>query len=293
VNILMILANPFTHDPRVYNEARSLVKAGHTVTVLGWDRKKENVPREVKDKITIVRSYNTKFMNVLPYDILRLHLWWTKGYKDALKLQEENPFDVVHCHDFNTLPIGVKLKEKYDFPLVFDAHEIWGYMVEKDLPQWWSNYYLQKEKKIIRHVDRIITVNDPLKTYYRKFTKKPISIIMNCKPLRNNKYEHPNNDKFTLLFIGSIGITRFLFELTDVVRELDDVNCIIGGIGKPNYVEKLKKKCNECNNIEFIGKVLPDRVIPFTHKCDCVVNMITTKNENSRMATANKQFEAC
>jgi len=113
VNILMILANPFTHDPRVYNEARSLVKAGHTVTVLGWDRKKENVPREVKDKITIVRSYNTKFMNVLPYDILRLHLWWTKGYKDALKLQEENPFDVVHCHDFNTLQI-VYLRLPYE-----------------------------------------------------------------------------------------------------------------------------------------------------------------------------------
>ena len=33
MNILMILANPFTNDPRVYNESRSLVKAGHKVTV--------------------------------------------------------------------------------------------------------------------------------------------------------------------------------------------------------------------------------------------------------------------
>ena len=38
----MTLANSFTHDPRVYNEARSLVKVGHSVTVLAWDKKKEH-----------------------------------------------------------------------------------------------------------------------------------------------------------------------------------------------------------------------------------------------------------
>jgi len=40
MNILMTLANSFTHDPRVYNEARSLVKNGHNVTILAWDKKK-------------------------------------------------------------------------------------------------------------------------------------------------------------------------------------------------------------------------------------------------------------
>ena len=166
-------------------------------------------------------------------------------------------------------------------------------MVEKDLPKWWSTYYLRREKKIIRHVDRVITVNEPLKKYFNNITNKPVTIIMNCKPLYNRKYKAPNNDKFTLLFIGSLGHTRFLLELTHVVKKLDDVNCIIGGIGsKSNYVEKLKQKCKESNNIEFIGKVPPDKVVPLTHKCDCVVNMITTKNTNSRMATANKQFEA-
>ena len=40
MNILMTLANPFTNDPRVYNEARSLIKKGHNVTVLARDNKK-------------------------------------------------------------------------------------------------------------------------------------------------------------------------------------------------------------------------------------------------------------
>ncbi|MCK5636608.1 MAG: hypothetical protein KAH91_04225, partial [Thermoplasmatales archaeon] len=62
MNILMLLSNSFARDPRVYYEAISLVKAGHKVTVLGWDKKRENPSFEVKDEIEIVRSYNTKFM---------------------------------------------------------------------------------------------------------------------------------------------------------------------------------------------------------------------------------------
>jgi hypothetical protein len=51
---------------------------------------------------------------------------------------------------------------------------------------------------------------------------------MNCKHLQGTKYEPPNNDKFTLLYIGSLGKPRFLLELVDVVKELPDIHCIIG-----------------------------------------------------------------
>ena len=86
MNILMILANPFTHDPRVFNEASSLIKAGHEVTVLSWDKSGKHAKYEIKDNIKIIRSNNSKIMDILPYDIFRLHAWWRKGYKDALKI---------------------------------------------------------------------------------------------------------------------------------------------------------------------------------------------------------------
>jgi hypothetical protein len=53
MKILMLLSNPFTHDPGVHNEAKSLVVAGHSVTVLAWDRKKENLPEEQNEGIKI------------------------------------------------------------------------------------------------------------------------------------------------------------------------------------------------------------------------------------------------
>ena len=289
----MLLANPFTHDPRVYNEARALVKAGHEVTVLAWDRKKLNPLKEKKEGINVVRIRNTRFMDFLPYDIFRLHFWWNEGVKKALELQKENPFDVVHCHDLSALPIGVKLKKKLGLPLIYDAHEIWGYMVARDLPKWWANYYLWKEKQIIKYADKIITVNEPLKKYFTKIANIPISIIMNCKPIQGTKYEPPNNDVFTLLYIGTLGKSRFLLELVDVVKELPDVHCIIGGVGsKPDYVNSLKDKCAKAQNVDFIGRVPMEEVLPMTKKADAVVCMFDPKDLLTQIGLPNKVFEA-
>ena len=290
MKILMLLSNPFTHDPRVHNEAKSLVVAGHSVTVLAWDRKKENPPEEQNEGIKIVRVFNTRFMNLIPYDIFRLQFWWREGYRKALELHEREYFDTLHCHDLDTLPIGVALKKKLGLPLVYDAHEIWGYMVAKEVP-WWR-YYLWKEKRIIKYVDKITTVNEPLKKYFSKMIDQPITIIMNCKPLQGTEYEHPTNDRFTLLFIGTLGWPRFLLELVDVVTELPDVYCIIGGRGKPKYVKALKDKCSEVQNADFVGLVPPDEIVPMTKKADAVVCMTDPRNRNNRWASANKQFEA-
>ena len=74
MNVLMLLSNSFARDPRVYYEAISLVKAGHKVTVLAWDKDGDNPATEVRDKINIVRVFNTGFMKLLPYEILRMHM---------------------------------------------------------------------------------------------------------------------------------------------------------------------------------------------------------------------------
>jgi len=293
MNILMTLANPFTHDPRVYNEARSLVKAGYKVTVLAWDKESKNPPVEVKDGINIVRSYNTEFMKLLPHKFLRYHFWWNEGYKIALKLHKEKPFDIVHCHDFSSLPIGVKLKEKLGVPLIYDAHEIWGYMIASNLPKILADYFLKQEKKLIRHIDGFIIAEDRYADYFNSFTNKKLTPILNCKHLISKEYIPPDNKRiFTLLYIGRLSSPRFLLELTEAVKGLEGVKCIIGGIGKPEYVGMLKQKCDEAGNIDFIGKVPPEKVISMTQKSDAVVCMINPNVINNKIATANKQFEA-
>ena len=289
----MLISNPFTHDPRVYNEARSLIKAGHEVTVLAWDRQREYTQKEEVDGIHLQRMYNTPLMELLPYDILRLHCWWKNASSSLSTLLPLSSYDAIHCHNLDTLPIGISLKKKLHLPLVYDAHEIWGYMVARDLPRWWASYYLWKEQTLLPHVDRMITVNEPLRDYFSQLTELPISIVMNCKPLIQSVYTPPKNKVFTLLYIGTLGKSRFLHELVDIVRDLPDIACLIGGIGsKQDYVSTLEKKCAATPNATFIGKVPMDQVLPRTQQADAVICMTDPQDPNNRRALANKQFEA-
>jgi glycosyltransferase involved in cell wall biosynthesis len=293
MNILMTLDNAFTDDPRVYNEAKSLVKKGHKVTVLAWDKKKQNIPYETKEGINIVRSYNTKIMNLLPYNLMKLQFWWNKGYNDALKLYEKEPYDLIHCHDLSSLPIGVKLKKKLDLPLIYDAHEIWGYMVAKKLHKIMSNYYLWKEKKLLKYVDEIITVNEILWEYFKKITDKSITIIMNCKPIKDKTYEPTKNKKMTVLYIGGLYEPRFLLELVDVIKDIPDVHAIIVGYrGEPDYIETLKNKSADTKNVDFIRGIPLKDVLPMTKKADVIFHMVDPRDLNNRIGTGNKQFEA-
>jgi len=287
----MTLANPFTHDPRVYNEAKSLVDAGHEVTVLAWDKTGRNVSRETKDDINIVRSYNSRLMDLMPYDIFRLHLWWRKGYRDALDLYEELPFDIVHCHDLSSLPIGVKLKKKIGLPLVYDAHEIWGYMVSKNVP-WWR-YYLWKEKRLLRHINHMIVTNKARKDFYRQWTDCGITVIDNYKHIFTGEYIKPpnhGNQQLSILYIGGFLETRFLLELIEVVAELKDVVLNIGGRGR--LYREIEAKANATNNVHFLGTVAPEKVIPMTVENDVVFCMIAPYDKNDITASTNKQYEA-
>jgi len=292
MRILITLSYDVNYDLRSYYEAKSLIKHGHNVTILVWDKNGENPIREVKEGINVARIRNTRFMDFIPYDIFRSYFFCREGYKTALKLHKERPFNVIHCHDLITLPIGVKLKKKYGIPLIYDAREIWGYMVAKDLPRWWSNCYLWKEKYCIKYVDDIVTVNEPLKKYFSKITRKPITIVMNCKQLRLTEYKPIDNKKFTLIYIGTLTKPRFLLELVDVVKELKGVYCIIAGGGKPQYVDDLKNKCSKLQNVDFVGKIPMEEVLPMTGKADVVMCMINPQDLNNRRALANKQFEA-
>jgi len=303
MNILMILANPFTHDPRVYNEAKSLVNAGHNVTVFAWDKKGKLPKNDIKNAINIVRSYNNKLINLIPYDFLKLHLWWRKGYKEILKLFEEKSFDVIHCHDLSTLPIGVKLKKKFGFKLIYDAHEIFWYMIADDVPKFVMTYTYHLEKKLCKRVDKIITVNKPVKYYFEKISNCSIKIVMNAKPFLYKDYSPPKNKIFTVLYLGGIDRTRNLLEITEAVNSLTNIKFVVGGkTHEINYCKKLKEKCNMSKNCEFIGRIPMDEVIPMTRKSDLVVHLATAKSEKtkwpinidlpSRFGLPNKLFES-
>jgi len=288
MKILMLLSNPFRPDPRVYNEAFSLLKAGYDVEVLAWDRSAQYPKNATVDGIVITRLTNTRFMQLLQRDILRLRFFWKLAYETALTKK----VDIVHCHDLDTLPAGVNLKKKVGIPLIYDAHEVFSYMVERDLPKFAVNYFLKLEKKLIGFPDHIITVTEKHRDYFNTLGRKDVSIIMNCKETLNEKYVPLNNDKFTILYIGGLSSARFLLPLVDVMSGEKSMKLKIGGIG-PLY-GKIKDLASKApmGNIEFLGEVPFKKVIPLTMEADAIFCMVDPSNRNNRIGPQNKLYEA-
>jgi glycosyltransferase involved in cell wall biosynthesis len=297
MNVLMFVSNAFVNDPRVYSEARALVQAGYKVTVIGWDRNKQSPPRQNWDGIQVFRLRTR-----LPMKYgFAAWLWWASGlllwqwqaYRRALALNKETPFDVIHCHDLDTLPIGIMLKRKLGLPLVYDAHEIFGYAMSGAYPRWVANIFLWLEKQLVTGVDQIINVCEPQRKYFNSITDKPISVIMNCKQLQTPEYQPPDSDTgFTILYIGGLHQGRAIDLLVQAVKELPDVRCLIGGVGLANYVQALQEECSKTPNATFLGEVPFNEVIPMTRKADCVFFMLTPNDPNNRIGLGNKVFEA-
>ena len=80
--------------------------------------------------------------------------------------------------------------------------------------------------------------------------------------------------------------------LVRAANALPGVRCLIGGIGRPDYVAMLKEECSKTSNVTFLGRVPFEDVIPMTMKADAVFCMFDPANRNNRIGMPNKLFEA-
>ena len=292
MKILMLLSNPFMVDPRVSKEAKSLVDYGHEVTVIVWDRKVDYPSEDMIDGIRIIRIHNNLLMKIMPNDLFRNPLWWRTAYKKGLELYNTGKFkfDIVHCHDLDTLWAGVRLKKKLGIKLIYDAHEIFGYMIAVDQPKFIVDAAFLMEKRLIKKVDHIITVNEPLRDYFRSISDKPITIVMNCKDLVSQEYIPPRNDVFTICYIGVLSKSRMFPEIIDIIGNIKHVKFIIAG-KRENLYEEAKERSRKYTNVEFLGTIPFEEVIPRTIRSNAIICLFDPTNPNNRVGLPNKIFE--
>ena len=288
MNILMVVANPFSHDSRVPAEAKALVEAGHTVHVLGWDRHGTFDRNENVNGVLVHRIQNTLTMKIMPLDILRMRFWWKAAVNQEAPHLDK--IDAIHCHDLDTLPIGIRLKGLKRVPLIYDAHEIWGFMVSAEIP-WWKRY-IRMEKRLIQHVDQMITVNEPLQEYFTEFFSKPIHVVMNCKEFDNAPYQPPTEEKFTAVYAGGLSPSRQIIELVSAASKIEGLKMIVAGSGKKRYVKKIKKLCAQAKNVKFLGQIPHKDVLPLTKRCHVSICLFERDNMNNQVGLPNKVFEA-
>jgi len=295
MNVLMLLSKEILTDDRVYREARTLTEEGYKVTVITWDRFGEYKCREIIDGVEVIRMRSKSLMERMPNNLPRLLIWQKKAYDRSLELYRTGfEFDFVHCHDLDTLPVGVQLKKRLNIKLVYDAHEAFGYMIKDDHPVM-SKLSLLLEKLLIKYVDHIVTVNDHLDHYLKRVSEgnKPITVVMNCKELINREYTPPKNKVFTLVYIGNLHKNRFFPQLIDVVGEIDGVELVIAAKKENKKLYDLVERRSKIyNNVNFLGTISCKEVLSLVRKGNAVVHIVNPLDIKNRLGLANKQFEA-
>src|SRR5712692_906628 len=267
MEVLMIVSNDVVHDPRVLKEAHALRGAGHRLSIIGWDRSGTAPSRETRDGLSIYRVRTDGAMRVLAKDMFRLPVWWRRAERIARSI----PFDVVHCHDLDTLPVGVRLKRATGRPLVYDAHEVFGYMIETDVPKVVVDYAFRLERRLSPHADRIITVKDGVKKYIDSASGHESVLVRNCQDVVVEEYQPPPPPPLTIIYVGVLHIQRFILEAIEVIGSMPDVRLVIAGVKQ--LTPTVRAMCAGHPNTVFLGMIPNERVLPMTLDSHAVLIM--------------------
>ena len=282
----MFVSNDVIHDPRVLKEADALHRAGHQVSFIGWDRSGHLPQTEDRDGVLIRRVRTTGFMWLLWKDLFRNPVWWQRAYNLAMK----TPFDVVHCHDLDTLPIGVRLKETTGKPLVYDCHEVFHRMIAGDVPRFVTNYAARMERRLVPTADRILVVSQVVADYITEISGRDSLVVANYPDFMVDVYSPPPAKPLTVLYLGNLHPSRFILPAIDVIGAMPDVKLVIAGSKK--LAPQVAAMCAERPNTRFLGNVPNNRILPLILDCHVMLSMFDPTVWVNAMGLPNKVFEA-
>ena len=296
LNVLMLLTNAFDPDPRVHQEASSLVQNGYNVTILCWDRDYKKSAYEMIDGIKIERIYVRSSHGRGSTQVFFLFLFWLKAYIRACS----KDFHIVHSHDFDTLPLGYALSKQRSAKLIYDSHESYVDMLG-NLPSWLRRTIYRLENFFLKRTDLLITVGELLREALAKRGAKNTCVVGNWKDPDKFKFPeeileeekrrlHILNGQLVISFIANLGLERQLPQLIEAVKETPDTFLIVGGDGPCRNIAE--DAAQRHSNIGYLGYVNPLRVPLYTAMSDIIFYGFDPHNPNAKYSAPNKLFEA-
>jgi glycosyltransferase involved in cell wall biosynthesis len=203
---------------------------------------------------------------------------------------------MVHCHDFDTLPLGLVIGWLRGKPVLYDAHEIYSDMVRTDIGGlsrivWWL------ERKLARCADEIITVNETLakslsaegKPLPKVVMNSPDTSVLEGADLRTIRDKY-NLKGFVVSYLGSLEPGRFIQEMVSSIEPSGRFTLVIGGDGTMRPVAEKASLGNP--SVKFLGTLGTDEALRLTWASDLVVVMLDPTNPNYRISTPIKVLDA-
>lgn len=248
-HIVMLISNPFRPDSRALKEAESLRSVGYVVTIVCWDREAAYPPEETLDPgIRVIRIQGVLSTYAIgSRQVLRLFKFWLATFPILKRLQP----DLIHCHDFDTLPAGLFWGRLHHLPVVYDAREYYADLVKPRLHGLSGKVLFHTisivERLGARLASGVITVDETLGAIYRQLNQN-VLVIGHYPALKSFREAVPvfTRAELNLIYVGRISIDRGLLiysELLHLLRQAGiPANLILVGAFTPSSEEVLFRR---------------------------------------------------
>lgn len=275
LRILMVLDHAFPPDPRVENEARTLIEAGFEVALLSV-APDERPARETYRGIRLYRDRLPKGLRnkmrglagTIP--LLTWYLTWRIG-----QVHREWPFDALHMHDLYLFGGGLRAGRRLGVPVVGDLHENW---VEALKHYAWSarapgkyvvsiSRWERLEKEWVNAVDRLIVVIEEAAARNEALgvPKKNITVVPNTIQLSEfDRYEEDAalmeriRSPLTITYTGGFDVHRGLASVLEAMPRVlaahPDARLVLVGDGRiRGDLEALADRLGIAEHVLFEG----------------------------------------
>ena len=313
MRIGMILDKEFPPDPRVENEAQSLIKAGFDVRLfcLNFNCQSKN---EEKDSLKINRFSMPQFFynksSPLAYTLPLFRFAVRGGIRDFI---DKNLPDIIHIHDIVIAETVFKLNEKYSLPIVLDLHEnrpaiMKTYShINTGIGKWLVNLekWEKKQREFVEKADKIIVVTQEAKEDLLNecnISSGKIIVVPNTVNL-NIFLSYPISydildkykDDFVVLYLGSTGLRRGLDTAIKAVRFLKDkipnLKLVIVGKSRDDKIlMDLSENLGVKNQVVFEGW-RDESLFPSYIRASKICISPLTRNRHHDTTYANKIFQ--
>lgn len=295
-HVAMLVRNAYTHDTRVEKEARTLVAAGHRVTILA-DAEPGLPERETRERSDVIRvARRGPRLPGLRFALHELRL--------ARRLGALRP-TVLHAHDSNALvPVAIAAR-RLGVPFVYDAHDLWLGRPRRERSRIYfalnQLYYGIVERLLVPRAAATITVSPPIVDHLRRrYRLGEVHLVPNYpeavatfqpRELRDLPGgEAIDPDRPVVLYLGGLMAGRGLEELVDAIGLVPSVQLVLLGSGVLEG-PLLARAVERGARVHLLAPVAPSEVEAYAASADIGVSPIVGSCLNYRYSLPNKLFQ--
>ena len=310
MKILIIVENlPVPFDRRVWQEAITLKKVGHQVSVIcptgkNFNKRYEEIEGIAVYRYPLITEGNNSWSYLAEYSS---GFFWQ--FYLAFKVFLERGFDVIQaCNPPDLIfPIGFFYKIFFKKYFVFDHHDINPelYLAKFGHKDFFYQLMILLEKLTFKTADLSIATNHSYKEIAIRrggMDPKKVTVVRSGPSLQRMKLMPPDKKwkmgkEYLIGYLGVMGkqegIDHFLKAAKILIKDKkrDDVHFVLVGGG--TEIENLKKLSTQLSideNVTFTGRIADQPMLQALNTADICVNP-DVANEMNDKSTMNKIME--